>query len=141
MLRHVGARGSTIYLPEVPATTFFLYLTAPELLPTWNSLNMYCTYLQSNYGFSYLVGRSVTVRATINETTCICRFYLLFIYTILALKALLLVLGGIPLPPDDILQPLRHGIHRVHQAHTHEVSISVVSTEFVIASYTEIQVP
>jgi hypothetical protein len=56
-------------------------------------------------------------------------------------KALLLVLGEIPVPPDYILQPLRHGIHQVLQVNTHEVSISVVFTEFEIASSTEIAVP
>jgi hypothetical protein len=55
-------------------------------------------------------------------------------------NALVLVVGGIPLPPDDILQRPRHGIYQFLQVHTHEVSISLVCTEFVTASSTEIAV-
>jgi hypothetical protein len=53
-------------------------------------------------------------------------------------KGPLLILGGIPLPSDDILQRPRHGVQHVLQVHTHEVSISLVSTDIVIASSTEI---
>jgi hypothetical protein len=53
-------------------------------------------------------------------------------------KGPLLILGGFPLPPDDILQLPRHGIQQVLQVHTLEVSISLVSIEIVIASSTEI---
>jgi hypothetical protein len=56
-------------------------------------------------------------------------------------KALLLVLGGIPLPPDDILQDPEHGIHQVLQVQIDEVSISLVCTEFVIKSSMEIAAP
>jgi hypothetical protein len=45
------------------------------------------------------------------------------------------------LPPDDILQPPRQGIHQVFLVHTHEVSLSLVSTEIVTASSTEIAAP
>jgi hypothetical protein len=50
-----------------------------------------------------------------------------------------LILDGVLLPPGDILQPPGHGIHQVLQVH--EVSISLLSTEFVIASSTEIAAP
>jgi hypothetical protein len=56
-------------------------------------------------------------------------------------KALLLVFGGIPLPPDDLLKPPRHGIHQVLQVNTHEVSVSPACTDFIIASSIEIAVP
>jgi hypothetical protein len=46
--------------------------------------------------------------------------------------ALLLVVGRIPLPPDDILQPPGHGIQQVLQVHTHEVSILLVCTVLLI---------
>jgi hypothetical protein len=46
----------------------------------------------------------------------------------LCVQLLVLVLGGIPLPPEDILQPLGHGIHQVLQVNIHEVKISLVST-------------
>ncbi len=46
----------------------------------------------------------------------------------LCVQLLGLVIGGIPLPPEDILQPLGHGIHQVLQVNIHEVKISLVST-------------
>jgi hypothetical protein len=49
-------------------------------------------------------------------------------------KALLLVDGGIPFPPDDILQPPGHAIQHVLPVHTHEVSTSLVCTVFVMAA-------
>jgi hypothetical protein len=49
-----------------------------------------------------------------------------------------LVFGGIPLSPDDILQPPGHGINQVLQVHRHEVSIALDCTEYVIASSIEI---
>jgi hypothetical protein len=39
-----------------------------------------------------------------------------------------------PLLPGDLLQPRGHGIQQVLQIHTHEVSISLMFTVFVIAS-------
>jgi hypothetical protein len=53
----------------------------------------------------------------------------------------LLILGRIHLPPDDILQSPRHEFQHVLQVQTHEVSIPLVSTTIVIASFTEIAAP
>jgi hypothetical protein len=50
----------------------------------------------------------------------------------------MLVLFGVPLPPDGILQPSGHGNHQVLQEHVHEVSILVVCTVIVTASSIEI---
>jgi hypothetical protein len=46
----------------------------------------------------------------------------------LCVQLLWLVLGRIPLPPDDILQPPGQGIHQVLQKNIHKISISLVST-------------
>jgi hypothetical protein len=53
-------------------------------------------------------------------------------------KALLPVLGGMSLSPDDIRQPNGHGIHQLLQVHTHEASILLLCTEIVTASCTKI---
>jgi hypothetical protein len=37
----------------------------------------------------------------------------LFTEKIWGLLLLWLVLGGVPLPPDDVLQPAGHGLHQV----------------------------
>jgi hypothetical protein len=44
-----------------------------------------------------------------------------------------LILGGVPLSPDDILQPPGYGINQVLQEHRHEVSIALECNEYVIA--------
>jgi hypothetical protein len=51
--------------------------------------------------------------------------------------ALLLVLGGSHLRPNNILPP-EHGIQQVLQVHTHEVSTPMVCTLSVIASSIEV---
>jgi hypothetical protein len=53
-------------------------------------------------------------------------------------QLLYLVLGGVPLPPDGILQPTGRGIHQVLQEHIYEGSILVVFTVIVTASSIEV---
>jgi hypothetical protein len=71
--------------------------------------------------------------------SCIFRLNYLFIDTILILKRQ--VLKGIPLPPDDILQPPGPGLHQVLPVNLNEVSISLGRTVYVIASFREVAVP
>ncbi len=52
-------------------------------------------------------------------------------------QLLWLVLGGVPLPPDGLLQPPGQGIHQVLQENIHEISILVVCTVMVTASSIE----
>ncbi len=56
----------------------------------------------------------------------------------LYVQFLCVVLGGVPLPPDGILQPSGDGVYQVLQEHKHEVSISLVCTVFVTASAIEV---
>ncbi len=52
----------------------------------------------------------------------------------MAVHLLWLVLGGVPVSPDDILQPPGHGINQVLQVYRHEVSTAMEFTKYVIAS-------
>jgi hypothetical protein len=58
----------------------------------------------------------------------------------LCVHLLWLKLGGVPLSPDDILQPPGHIINQVLQVHRHEVSTALECTEYVIASSIEVSV-